>query len=99
MHLLQETLRAKLPPLRSCEKESDPMLVCKFFTPDAHWTWYAIEFDGKETFLGWVEGDFNEFGYFRLSDFEAIRIHWGLVVRWDLDFEPCRFSQLHAERR
>jgi len=43
MKLLTKELLKKLPPLSSQENEEDPMVMCKFFTPDAHWTWYALE--------------------------------------------------------
>jgi len=33
----------RIPPLYSSENEPDPLVVCKFFTPDAGWTWYVIE--------------------------------------------------------
>jgi len=26
------------------------------FTPDSSWTWYAMEFDGVDTFFGLVNG-------------------------------------------
>jgi hypothetical protein len=32
-----------IPPLYSQENNDDPMVVCKFFTPDGGWTWYVIE--------------------------------------------------------
>ena len=32
------------------------MVICMFFYPDFNWTWYAIEFDGKYTFFGLVDG-------------------------------------------
>ncbi len=41
-------LRQLLPSLYSQEHVSDPMCWAKFFTPDGQWTWYAIEFDGKD---------------------------------------------------
>ena len=62
----------------SQEDTPDPMVVVKFFTPDAGWTWYAIEGspvdeDGyydtdKEKvdflFFGLVSGLEVELGYF-----------------------------------
>jgi hypothetical protein len=52
MQLLTEELREQLPPLYSQEKVSDPQVICKFFTPDSQWTWYALEFDGEDIFFG-----------------------------------------------
>ncbi len=73
MYLLTKELRKALPPLYSQEKVKDPLVICKFFTPDAHWTWYAIEFDGTDLFFGYVVGDFPELRYFRLSELQEVR--------------------------
>jgi len=56
MELVTNEIRKDLPPLYSMESESDPTLRVKFFTPDANWTWYAIEFDGDDLFFGLVIG-------------------------------------------
>ena len=31
--------------------EADPLVICKFFTPDSSWTWYGLEFDGQDIFF------------------------------------------------
>jgi hypothetical protein len=67
MELLTKELREQLPPLYSQEHEADPLVLCKFFTPDTQWTWYAIEFDGSDVFFGWVVGFEQELGYFSLG--------------------------------
>jgi hypothetical protein len=101
MQLLTNELRRKLPPLYTSEQEDDPQIVCKFFTPDSNWTWYVTEFDGNDTFFGWVEGMENELGYFSLAELESVRGPLGLPIERDLYFEPCRLSQVKAkaERR
>ena len=101
MQLLTNELRRQLPPLYASEHEEDPQIICKFFTPDSSWTWYAIEFDGDDTFFGFVEGLDNELGYFSLSELESVRGPLGLPIERDLYFEPCRLSQVKAkaERR
>ena len=43
MNLLTAELRRTLPRLYSQEREQDPMVHLKFFTPDSSWTWYATE--------------------------------------------------------
>ena len=42
------------------ENEADPFALVKFFTPDGNWTWFAFEFDGDDTFFGFVRGHENE---------------------------------------
>jgi hypothetical protein len=105
MELLPQELRQRLPPLYSQEHEPDPMVICKFFHPLSHWTWYAIEgspvdADGycdtaKEKvdflFFGWVDGDYPELGYFRLSELESVTV-MGLGIERDLHFTPRPLS-------
>ena len=113
MKLLTEELRKQLPPLYSQENENDPMVICKFFHPLSHWTWYAyegspVDEDGyydtdKEKvdfiFFGWVYGDFPELGYFSLSELESVNVV-GLGIERDLHFTSMRLSEvkkLHPE--
>jgi hypothetical protein len=96
MMLLTKKLKRKLPPLYATENDRDPMVICKFFFPAFHWTWYAIEYDGKDTFFGWVDGDFPELGYFSLSELKSITDKWGLPVERDRWFKPIRLSELKA---
>lgn len=92
--LLPEKIRGELPPLGATEGESDPMAVVKFFTPDGQWTWFALEFDGEDTFFGLVKGFEHEMGYFSLTELQEIRGQLGLPVERDLYFEPTRLSEL-----
>jgi hypothetical protein len=50
MELVTIQLREQLPPLYAQEHEADPLMMCKFFTPDSSWTWYVQEFDGVDIF-------------------------------------------------
>lgn len=43
MKLLTRQLREQLPACYRQEHGDDPRVYVKFFTPDAAWTWYAIE--------------------------------------------------------
>lgn len=97
MKLLTQKILQQLPALYATENQKDPMVICKFFYVDFPWTWYAIEFDGEDIFYGFVDGDFPELGYFSLSELTAVRGKLGLPIERDLDFQPCRLSQLRAE--
>jgi Protein of unknown function (DUF2958) len=97
-----------LPALYSQENNPDPMVVCRFFTADAGWTWYAIEgspvdeqgyYDtDKEkvdfVFFGLVSGLEAELGYFSLSELNSIRGNLGLPVERDRYFQPTRLSAI-----
>ena len=97
MKLLTQELLQKLPPLYATEHVDDPMVICKFFYPDFSWSWYAIEFDGKDICFGFVDGDFPELGYFSLVELQNTRGKWGLPIERDLYCKPCRLSVLRAK--
>ena len=97
MKLITKELARKLPPLYATEEHADPIVQCKFFYPDFHWTWYGIEFDGEDLFFGFVDGDFPELGYFRLSELQAHRGKLGLPIERDYFFEPCPLSALRKQ--
>ena len=107
MELLPKELQEQLPPLYSQEHVEDPMVICKFFHPLSHWTWYAYEgssvdengyYDTDQekvdfVFFGWVYGDFPELGYFSLSELESVTV-MGLGMELDLHFTPMRLSEV-----
>jgi hypothetical protein len=96
MKLLTEEIKAKLPKLYSTEEIplEEKILVCKFFTPDSSWTWYAVEFDGKDLFFGLVKGFEQEWGYFTLSELEDVTGPMGLKIERDRYWEPTKFGEM-----
>ncbi len=97
MQLLTKDILEKLPPLYSQEEVKDPMIICKFFYPDFSWTWYAIEFDGRDQFFGLVDGFEKELGYFSLSELTSNRGKLGLPVERDRYFKPCHLSEIMSK--
>src|SRR5258706_71731 len=97
MKLLTDELRARLPQLYSQEAEADPIVYAKFFLPGTGWTWYAMEgsAEGEDfRFFGFVIGLDSEFGYFVLSELEALRSPLGLSVERDLHFPEGRLTDV-----
>ncbi len=92
MKLLTEELRRTIPRLYATEREQDPLVAAKFFTPWSSWTWYVLEFDGEDLFFGLVCGHERELGYFSLSELESIRGPGGLRIERDEHFTPARLS-------
>lgn len=89
MKLLTKELRNKFPKLYETEFKNpkEVRVIAKFFASWATWTWYATEFDGKDTFFGFVQGLENELGYFSLSELENLRHPvLGIPVERDLYF-------------
>jgi hypothetical protein len=99
MELLTIKLREQLPPLYAQEHEADPLVICKFFTPDSTWTWYPLEFDGVDVFFGLVIGFEQELGYFLLSELDQARGPLGLPIERDLHFHPTRLSEVRTLHR
>lgn len=91
--LLTEDLRKQIPPLYSQENNEDPIVWARFFHPSSGWEWYPIEFDGEDTFFGFVRGWADELGYFTLSELEENG------VERDLYWTPRPLSQVKSERR
>ena len=77
------------------------MAVVKYFSPYNSWTWYAVEFDGEDTFFGLVDGFELEWGYFSLSELASVAIAGNTVpaVERDLYFTPTQVIEIENEAR
>lgn len=76
------------PALYSQENEADPEIPVKFFNPQGSWTWYAIEFDGDDTFFGYVDGEYPELGYFSLAELSEYKGPFGIGIERDRYWDP-----------
>jgi hypothetical protein len=96
MLLLTKQNRKDLPPLYANEDkdETEVKAVVKFFTPDSNWTWYATEFDGEDTFFGYVVGPYPELGYFSLVELKSARGPLGLPIERDMYFDPITLAEI-----
>ena len=96
MKLITKELEKIIPDLYSQEDEKDPMVYIKYFSILNHWSWYATEYSReKKLFFGYVVGDFPEWGYFSLDEFEDINKAKSFpAIERDLWFKPVRFSQI-----
>lgn len=99
MMLLTKENKKQIPPMRSQENRKDPICFVKFFTPWTHWTWYVLEYDGQDTFFGYVQGLENELGYFSLEDLKSVNGPLGLKIERDRNFKPCPLSEIKAQER
>ena len=99
--LLTKELAGKLPPLYNSEKhpEMEAIAQVKFFSPYSQWTWYAVEFDGDDTFWGLVDGFEMEYGYFSYSELEQV-CGFGRtlpMVERDCGWSPRPVKEIEAE--
>jgi len=96
MMLLTKKLRAQFPKLGATEPIpiEEKKVIAKFFTPDSNWTWYAVEFDGDDEFFGLVDGFELEWGYFSLSELQAIKGKMGLPIERDRYFGQPKIKDI-----
>ena len=100
MMLLTKANKKALPEFLATDEQGDQALAqVKFFTPDAQWTWYAVEFDGVDKFFGLAIGFEIELGYFSLSELQSIRGPWGLAIERDRHFMPQSIGELKTKHR
>lgn len=97
MKLLTKDIIKKLPPLYSQDGNPDAKVQVKFFCPWSSWTWYATEYDGKDTFFGLVKGHENELGYFSLAELQGVRGPGGLKIERDRWFKPLPLATVQAK--
>jgi hypothetical protein len=98
MKLLTKQNIKQLPPLYSQDKKGgDAVAFVKFFTPDSNWTWYATEFDGRDTFFGLVDGLGKELGYFSLSELQNTKGPMGLFIERDKYWSPKPLKEIAPE--
>ena len=88
MELLTKEIREAFKKTGSQEKKplGEQVCIAKFFDPTGSWTWYATEFDGKDTFFGLVDGFELEWGDFSLSELQAVKSRFGLGIERDRYF-------------
>jgi hypothetical protein len=96
MKLLTKSIISKLPPLESTDGK-DPRKIkipCKFILPGTQWRWWPFEFDGDDTFFGFVEEYEKELGYFTLEQLHQKRGPFRSQVERDKFFSSCKLSDL-----
>jgi len=75
--LIAEIKKRGIPSLYTQEDTTDPMIYLEISLFQFPWRWYVseceIEESGDVLFFGFVNGDFDEWGYFRLSEMEDTR--------------------------
>lgn len=99
--LMTKEILERLPKLYSTENVSadDKIAQVHYFSPYSGWNWYAVEFDGEDTFFGLVEGFEVEWGYFQLSELTGVGL-WGgelPAIERDCGFTPQRMESIYQD--
>lgn len=93
MDLLPDAIRKQLPKLLATDRvpAERKVAVVKYFFPSGAGTWYGCEFDGADTFFGYVVSplgpDCDEWGYFSLSELQGVVVR-GLRIERDIYWTP-----------
>ena len=100
MKLLTKELRKRFPPLGASEdkKPDEIPVIAKFFDPCGSFTWFAVEFDGEDTFFGFVRGFEDELGYFSLRELQSVKGRLGLGIERDLYFAAHTLAKVMEDR-
>jgi hypothetical protein len=90
MNLLPKHISTQFPKLYATEHipPADKISVVRLFTPDTSWVWHIVEFDGDDTFFGFVIGLEAEWGYISFSELQSVRGPLGLRIERDLHWRP-----------
>lgn len=94
MKLLTKALEARFAEVGEQDVE-DPIVIAKFFTPWAGWTWYATAYyPGNGIFFGLVKGIETELGEFSLKELEGVKGPCGMRIERDLNFSEKKLSEV-----
>lgn len=96
MPLLDDQLRARLPPLHSGDSDEEPLVYARFFLPGTNRAWYLMEGEPVEEdfiFFGFISGP-DEFGEFWLSKLEKLGQPPSVTVIRDLTFQEGRLTEV-----
>lgn len=99
MKLMTKAIEKALPPLGATEDiaPDDKTIQVKFFHPLSSWVWYVVEGERRGEdweFFGLVRGHAWEWGYFKLSDLQAVSKTSMLPVERDLWFDHPKISMV-----
>jgi len=92
--LLPKGIASKIPKLYATDGIKDKMIYLKFFSPYSNYTWYVAEYDGSDTFFGYVIGQSQEWGYFTLSELSSLNRNGLPLVERDKYFKPKKFNSI-----
>lgn len=108
MKLLTKEIKKELKkhPLGSTENLGDKATaIIKYFSLSSKATWYVLEsekIDDDYLFFGYIvspiSSDFNELGYFRLSEFEQLNKKYKGEIERDLYFTPKTLDAIKQSR-
>jgi len=100
--MLTKELVVQLPPLYAQQDQGrDAVIYAHYFSPYTNWDWYALEYDGEDTFFGYVCGFENELGYFSLTELSDAVVNVGdavlFAVERDVYWQPKQLREVRTQ--
>ena len=91
--LMPKALKEKIPALYAQDDKGENAIVhAHYFNPYGRGDWWVLEYDGNDTFFGYVDLGYPELGYFTLSELENARINF---MGMDMPLErDCHFDEI-----
>lgn len=96
MELMTSELRQRFEMIGQQSEDLNPIIITKFFDPMGSGTWYVSEYEADTNIcFGYVTGlGHNEWGYFSITELEAIERPFGMKIERDICFKESRFKDL-----
>ena len=96
MELMTLELKERFEIIGQQSEDLNPIIIAKFFDPMGSGTWYVSEYEPETNIcFGYVTGlGHNEWGYFSLTELEAIERPLGMKIERDICFTEARFKDL-----
>tara|TARA_R110000824_G_scaffold196246_4_gene379420 strand:+ start:3202 stop:3510 length:309 start_codon:yes stop_codon:yes gene_type:complete len=99
--MMTKELKKTIPVLYAQEDNGEDATVhAHYFNPYGRGEWWVLEYDGEDTFFGYVDLGFPELGYFYLSELENARIDfmgYPMALERDLHFTTTTLGAIKAE--
>ena len=97
MELLTQEDKRQVPRLEMTMGSLDPMVRVLFHMPMLDWTWYVIEYNGKNEVFALEERERTKWGFYNLDELQDLRGPFGLRVQRAQKYLPMPLSQARHE--
>ncbi len=97
MELLTQEDKRQIPRFEMTMGALDPMVHVVFHMPMLDWTWYVIEYNGKNEVFALEERERTKWGFYDLNELQDLRGPFGLRVQRAQHYLPMPLGQARHE--
>ena len=98
--MMTKALEKTIPALYAQDDKGENAIVhTHYFNPYGRGDWWVLEYDGKNTFFGYVDLGYPEYGYFTLEELENATVRVGsyqMPLERDLHFTKTTIGAIKA---